>query len=177
MLQEDIIWHRYQTLCSVSHRGTHLQYHIKSSFFNKSCASLPICVPVPLLVLESDWPLPTISPMYTLYGCPRLTRGPQVRCSFNFNAVSILICIRLTDGIRICAWRLAFKLASPSFRLSWQPTYYTSWRLLELWIFKNSFWLRFWFRNLVRYLRICRSIRQIQCTRRIFIWTLLTTSF
>jgi len=89
MLLEDIIWHRHQTLCSVSHRGSQSRYHINSTFFNKARTSLPICVPVPLLVLESDWPLPPISPMYTLYGCPRLTRGPQVRCSLNFNAVSV----------------------------------------------------------------------------------------
>ena len=90
MLQEDIIWHRHQTLCSVSHRGSRSQYHFKSSFLNKTCASLPLCVPVPLLLLELDWPLSTISPMYTLYGCPRLLRGPQVRCQIDQNTVYIL---------------------------------------------------------------------------------------
>jgi hypothetical protein len=110
MLLEDIIWHRHPTLCSVSHRGSQSRYHINSTFFNKARTSLPICVPVPLLVLESDWPLPPISPMYTLYGCPRLTRGPQVRCSLNFNAVSVLI-------LYVSCWQMAYASvldASPS---------------------------------------------------------------
>ena len=77
-LDEDIVWSRQQSLCRVSHRGIRSDYHVTSTFFNRARQLLPLCVPVPLLLLEADWPLPPTSQIYTLYGSPRLQRGKQV---------------------------------------------------------------------------------------------------
>ena len=82
-VDEDIVWSRHQLLCRVSHRGIRSDYHVTSSFFNRARELLPLCVPVPLLLLEADWPLPPISHKYTLYGSPRLQRGPQVRIEYD----------------------------------------------------------------------------------------------
>jgi hypothetical protein len=82
-IDEDIVWSRHHSLCRVSHRGTRFDYHITSTFFNRARQLLPLCVPVPLLLLDADWPLPPTSHNYTLYGSPRLQRGTQATSELN----------------------------------------------------------------------------------------------
>ena len=77
-LDDDIIWKDFPYLCRVSHRGIRPDYHTNSTFMNLARISMPLCVPIPLLLLETDWPLPSLHQYATLYGCPRLQRGPQV---------------------------------------------------------------------------------------------------
>ena len=93
-LDDDIVWNTFPYLCRVSHRGIRPDYHTNSTFMNLSRISMPLCVPIPLLLLETDWPLPSLHQHATLYGCPRLQRGRQVSLnsssSFFNNFIQVL---------------------------------------------------------------------------------------
>ena len=96
-LDDDIVWNTFPYLCRVSHRGIRPDYHTNSTFMNRSRISMPLSVPIPLLLLETDWPLPSLHQHATLYGCPRLQRGPQVSlASTSFSSIHHLrFCLQL----------------------------------------------------------------------------------
>ena len=75
---EDIIWNDDPPLCAVSHRARTTQYSCSHSSLNQQRVSFELRVPVPLLLLECQWPCYTYPHHYTLYGCPRLLSGTQV---------------------------------------------------------------------------------------------------
>ena len=75
---EDIIWENDPPLCTVLHRARSTHYNTSHSSLNQQRTSFILRVPIPLLLLECEWPCSTSSPQYTLYGCPRLVSGTQV---------------------------------------------------------------------------------------------------
>ena len=75
---EGIIWEGDPPLCTVIHRARSTHYTTSHSSLNQQRTLFILRVPLPLLLLECEWPCFTSSRQYTLYGCPRLVSGSQV---------------------------------------------------------------------------------------------------
>ena len=75
---QDIIWDNDPPLCTVIHRARGAAYSCEHSSLNQERQPFVLRVPVPLLLLESQWPCFTSPRGYTIYGSPRLLTGAQV---------------------------------------------------------------------------------------------------
>ena len=73
MITEPISWSLGQAVCAIAVRGgaaTYTQNYVYPARFHQP---VPICVPVGMLSLESDWPQQYLYNIGTLYGVPNST--------------------------------------------------------------------------------------------------------